>query len=93
MAVVKREGHINDRELGLVHALAEKTRLLRQKERELEALNNLFVECLNQRFETAETYGRLINIIIRAAEEIRNLAKEAEPYRVEYSQGRQEGAK
>ncbi len=72
-----------DYQLNLEKRVAEQTQLLEQKVRELTALNNLFVTYLNQGFETAEIYGRLASGIIKMAEEIQMLAKEAEARKVE----------
>jgi len=70
-------------QLNLEKRVTEQTQLLEQKVRELTALNNLFVKYLNQGFEAAEAYGHLANSIIKAGEDIRVLAKEAEARRVE----------
>lgn len=67
-----------DYQLNLEQKVAEQTRVLEQKIRELTALNNLFASYLNQGFETAETYGHLASNIIKMAEEIKTMAKDAE---------------
>ncbi len=73
-----------DYQLHLERKVDEQTQLLQQKERELKAVNNLFVKYLNQGFEAAETYSRLASVIMNAAEEIQSLAREAEASRVRY---------
>lgn len=72
-----------DYKLNLERKVVEQTQLLEQKIRELTALNNLFVLYLNQGFEAAETQNRLANDIIKMAEGIQTLAKEAEALKVE----------
>ena len=72
-----------DYQLHLEEKVAEQTWLLEQKVRELTALNNLFVTYLNQGFEAAETHQHLAVQIIKAAEQIQALAKEAEARKVE----------
>lgn len=60
-------------QLNLERKVAEQTRLLQQKVRELTALNNLFAKYLNQGFEAAEEYGRLADDITKMAKEAKSL--------------------
>lgn len=62
-----------DYQLSVERKITEQTQLLKQKERELTALNNLFVKYLNQGFEAAEEYGRLADDITRMAKEAQSL--------------------
>ena len=72
-----------DYQLNLEEKVAEQTQLLELKVRELTGLNNLCVTYLNQGFEAAESYNRFASNIIKMAEEIKSLAKEAEARKVE----------
>ena len=69
-------------QLKLEEKVAEQTQLLKQKMREPTALNNLFVTYLNQGFESPETQNRLASDIIRIAEQIQAVVREAEARKV-----------
>lgn len=80
--------------LSLIRQVTERKRAeetLQQKIRELTALNNLFVTYLNQGFAVAETHDRLASSIIKMAEEIQELAKEAEARQVKVETSPAEG--
>ncbi len=67
LLLVNREYQLN-----LERKVSEQTEALRQRLRELTALNNLFTKYLNQGFEAADKYIRLAGEIMKASEEIRS---------------------